>query len=177
MGKPVTVATPSDRELTVVRTFDAPARLIWDAHTKPELIKCWLFGPPGWSMPHCTVNLRVGGRYRYVWRNDETGAQFGSYGEHLAVAPFERIVTTENKDRLAPEPANLEPPWGSEPSSVNTLMLAEARGKTTLTLNMCFPSKQIRDSAVQSGMRDGMASSYDRLEGKADELATAGAQA
>jgi uncharacterized protein YndB with AHSA1/START domain len=167
----VTVTTPSDREVTVVREFDAPAALIWDAHTKPELMKRWLFGPPGWSMPHCTVDLRVGGRYRYVWKNDETGAQFGSYGEHLEVVPVERIVTTENMDGLGPEPFSLEPPWGSEEPSVNTLTLAEAGGKTTLTINMRFPSKEIRDMAVQSGMSDGMAMGYDRLEDMAAELA------
>ncbi|MEA2902877.1 MAG: hypothetical protein QOI12_264 [Alphaproteobacteria bacterium] len=176
MGKPVTVTTPSDREVTVVREFDAPARLIWDAHTTPELMKRWLLGPPGWSMPHCTVDLRVGGRYRYVWKNDETGAQFGAYGEHREVAPFERIVTTENMDGLGPEPFNLEPRWGSEAPSVNTLTLAEAGGKTTLTLNMCFPSKQIRDMAVRSGMSDGMAMGYDRLEAMAAEFAASGAQ-
>jgi uncharacterized protein YndB with AHSA1/START domain len=176
MGKGVTVTMPSNRELTVVREFDAPARLIWDAHAKPELIKRWLFGPPGWSMPHCTVDLRVGGRYRYVWRNDATGAQFGSYGEYREVAPFERMVTTENMDGLSSEPLNLEPAWGSEEPSVNTLTLVEAGGKTTLTINMCFPSEHIRDRAVQSGMSDGMAKSYDRLEAVAAEFALSGAQ-
>jgi uncharacterized protein YndB with AHSA1/START domain len=172
----VTVTTPSDREVTVVREFDAPARLIWDAHTKPELMKRWLFGPPGWSMPHCTVDLRVGGRYRYVWKNEATGAQFGAYGEHREVTPIERIVTTENMDGLGPEPLTLEPPWGSEPPSVNTLTLVEAGGKTTLTLTMCFPSKAIRDRAIRSGMSDGMAMSYDRLEAMAAAFAAASAQ-
>jgi uncharacterized protein YndB with AHSA1/START domain len=176
MGRAVTVTTPSNRELTVVREFDAPARLIWDAHTKPELMKRWLFGPPGWSMPYCTVDLRVGGRYRYVWKNGETGAQFGAYGDYREVVPFERIVTTENMDGLGPEPFNLEPPWGSEEPSVNTLTLFEADGKTTLTLNMCFASEEIRDMAVRSGMSDGMAKSYDRLEAIAAEFAASGAQ-
>ena len=81
MPKPVEVKTPSDREVVVIRTFDASRQLVWDAHTKPELLKRWLLGPPGWSMSHCTVDLRVGGRYRYVWRNDADGAQFGSFEE------------------------------------------------------------------------------------------------
>lgn len=123
-----------------------------------------------WSMPHCTVDLRVGGRYRYVWRNDETGAQFGSYGEHLEVVPVQRIVTTENMDGLDGQPLSLEPPWGSQEPSVNTLTLAEAGGRTTLTINARFPSKEIRDMAVQSGMTDGMAVGYDRLEAMAAEL-------
>lgn len=121
-------------------------------------------------MPHCTVDLRVGGRYRYVWRNDETGAQFGSYGEHLEVVPVQRIVTTENMDGLDGQPLSLEPPWGSQEPSVNTLTLAEAGGRTTLTINARFPSKEIRDMAVQSGMTDGMAVGYDRLEAMAAEL-------
>ena len=170
MPKPVTVTTPSDREVTVVREFDAPAQLVWDAHTKPELLKRWLLGPDGWSMPHCTVDLRVGGRYRYVWRDDATGAQFGSYGEHLEVVPVERIVTTESMDGLDGQPLSLEPPWGSQEPSVNTLTLAEAGGRTTLTINMRFPSKEIREMAVQSGMTDGMAVGYDRLEDIAAEL-------
>lgn len=171
MPKPVTVTTPSDREVTVVREFAAPALFVWDAHTKPELLKRWLIGRDGWSMPHCTVDLRVGGRYRYVWQNDETGYQFGSYGEHREVVPVERIVTTENMDSLDGQPLNLEPPWGSEEPAVNTLTLAETGGRTTLTINMCFPSKEVRDMAVQSGMTDGMAMGYDRLEDMAAEFA------
>ncbi len=164
MPESLTVTTPSDREVTVTRAFDAPVGLIWDAHTKPELIKRWLLGPPGWSMPHCTVDLRVGGRYRYIWRNDDTGAQFGSYGEHLEVVPIERIVTTENMDGLDEKPFDVEPDWGSQEPSVNTLALSEAKGRTTLALNMRFVSKEVRDMAMKSGMTDGMANSYDRLE-------------
>ncbi len=68
MPKPVDVSTPSDREIRVARAFDAPARLVWDCHTKPELIRRWMLGPPGWSMPVCEVDLTVGGAYRYRWR-------------------------------------------------------------------------------------------------------------
>jgi uncharacterized protein YndB with AHSA1/START domain len=170
MPKPVTVTTPSDREVTVVREFDAPAQLIWDCHTKPELMKRWLFGPGGWTMPHCTVDLRVGGRYRYVWEHAERGSRFGSYGEHLEVVPIARIVTTENMDGLDGKPFDIEPPWGSEEPSVNTLTLAEAGGRTTLTVTMRFPSAEIRDMAVKSGMTDGMAIGYDRLDEMAVEL-------
>jgi uncharacterized protein YndB with AHSA1/START domain len=173
MPKPVTVTTPSDREVTVVREFDAPAQLVWDAHTKPELLKRWLVGSDGWTMPYCAVDLRVGGRYRYVWQNKETGGQFGSYGEHLEVVPIERIVTSEVMDGLAMgETINVEqPPWGEGDPAINTLTLAETGGKTTLTLNMLFPSKETRDMAVQSGMSDGMAMGYDRL----DDLVAEGA--
>jgi uncharacterized protein YndB with AHSA1/START domain len=164
MPKPVEVATPSDREITVIRTFEAPRQLIWDCHTKPELIQRWLFGPPGWSMPVCRVDLRVGGRYRYVWQNDESGARFGSYGEHLEIAPLERIVTSEIMDGLDGQPMQDEPPLDPAKAAVNSLTLAERDGRTLLTVNMRFPSKEIRDMALQSGMSDGMAMGYDRLE-------------
>ena len=173
MPQAVEVSLPSDREVTVTRVFDAPRELIWDCHTKPELIKRWLLGPPGWSMPHCTVDLRVGGRYRYVWRNDESGAEFGSFGEHREIVPHERIVTTERMDGLDGQPLDYENPVETGEPSINTLTLAESGGRTTLTIAMLFPSKEIRDMAVQSGMTDGMAMGYDRLDGLATELAAA----
>lgn len=151
MPQPVDVTTPSAREIQVVRTFDAPARLIWDCHTKPELMKRWMLGPPGWSMAVCEVDLRVGGAYRYRWRNDETGFEFGSTGEHREISPYDRLVTTERME-------------GCEGESVNTLTLAESGGKTTLTVRMLFPSELVRDTALKSGMSDGMAASYDRIE-------------
>jgi uncharacterized protein YndB with AHSA1/START domain len=168
MPKPVQVSTPNDREVVVTREFDATAQLVWDAHTKPELLKQWLLGPPGWSMPYCAVDLRVGGKYRYVWRNDENGAEFGSYGEHLEVTPVERIVTTERMDGLDGQPIDHERPVEAGEPSVNTLTLAERNGRTTLTIAQVFPSKEIRDMAVGSGMTDGMAISYDNLDAVLD---------
>ena len=156
MPKPVEVTTPSDREITVVRVFDAPRELIWDCHTKPELVKRWMLGPPGWSMPVCEIDLRVGGKYCYVWKNDADGTSFGSHGVHREIAAPERIVTTESMD-------------GFDGEAVNTMDLVESGGRTTLTINMCFPSKEHRDGALQSGMSDGMALGYDRLETILDE--------
>ena len=168
MPKPVTVTLPSDREVTVVRVFDAPAQFVWDAHTQPELIKRWLVGSEGWSMPYCKVDLRVGGRYRYIWQNVATGGRFGSYGEHLEIATLERIVTSEVMDGLGMgETINDEPAWSEGDPAINTLTLSEADGKTTLRLNMLYPSQDIRDMAVQSGMSDGMAMGYDLLDAMA----------
>jgi uncharacterized protein YndB with AHSA1/START domain len=164
MPKPVEVQTPSDREVVVIRTFDAPRQLVWDAHTKPELLKRWLLGPPGWSMPYCTVDLRVGGKYRYVWRNDENGSEFGSYGVHTEVVEPSRLATTERMDGLDGQPLDYENPVDAGDPSANTLTLDESGGRTTLTISMVFPSKEIRDMAVQSGMTDGMAMGYDRLD-------------
>lgn len=164
MPKPVQVSTPSDREVVVTREFDAPRQLLWDAHTKPELIKKWLLGPPGTTMPYCAVDLRVGGKYRYVWRNDEAGYHFGSHGEHLEIAPLERILTTERMDGLDGQPIDYENPVETGEPAVNTLALSEHNGRTVVTMSMVFPSKEIRDMAVQSGMTDGMAIGYDRLD-------------
>ena len=160
MPRPVDVTTPSDREITVVRAFNAPRDLIWDCHTKPELLKRWMLGPPGWSMPVCEIDLRVGGAYRYRWRNDADGTEFGSSGVHREIVPFERIVTTESME-------------GFDGESINTLTFSEAGGRTLVSTNMLFPSKEIRDSAIQSGMSDGMAMGYDRLEDLLAELAAA----
>lgn len=164
MPKPVQVSTPTDREVVVTREFDAPVQLVWDAHTKPELIQRWLLGPPGTTMPYCKVDLRVGGKYRYVWRNDAAGYHFGSHGEHLEIEPLTRLVTTERMDGLDGQPFDYENPVEVGEPSVNTLTLAERNGRTVLTMSMLFPSKEIRDMAVQSGMTDGMASSYDSLD-------------
>ncbi|MDQ3809254.1 MAG: SRPBCC domain-containing protein, partial [Chloroflexota bacterium] len=95
MTHPIDVTTPSDREIRVTRVFDAPRSLIFDCHTKPDLVRRWLLGPPGWSMPVCEIDLRVGGQYRYVWRNDVDGREFSIGGEYREVVPPERIVHTE----------------------------------------------------------------------------------
>ena len=155
MPTPVDVTTPSDREIVVKRSFDAPRSLIWDCHTKPELMKRWLLGPPGWTMTVCEVDLRVGGAYRFRWSNGQ-GHEFGSQGEHLEIVAPERLVTSEKME-------------GFDGASTNTLVLTEEDGKTLLTMTMVFPTKEVRDAALQSGMADGMAMSYDRLQEIADE--------
>ncbi|MBL8543417.1 MAG: SRPBCC family protein [Hyphomonadaceae bacterium] len=147
----VEVTLPSDREVRVKRAFKAPRTLVWDAHTKPELVKQWLTGPPGWSMPVCEIDLRVGGAYRYRWRNEADGSEFGSSGIHREVALLERIVTSERME-------------GFQGEAVNTLVLSEANGVTTLVLTMDFGSKEARDGAVATGMTDGMEMSYQRLD-------------
>ena len=153
MPHTVDVTTPSDREVRVTRTFDAPRSLIFDCHTKPDLVRRWLLGPPGWTMPVCEIDFRVGGRYRYVWRSDADGSEFGLGGQFREIAAPERIVHTER-------------PEGSEGGdALCTLTLAEEGGRTVLTQMIMFPSREVRDQVLQTGMTDGMAASYDRLEG------------
>jgi uncharacterized protein YndB with AHSA1/START domain len=152
VNKTVDVTTPSEQEILVTRAFDAPAQLVFDFHTKPEHVRKWLLGPPGWSMPVCTIDLKVGGRYEYVWRSDEDGNQFGVQGEFREIAKPARLVHTERMD-------------GAPGEALCTLAFEEsADGKTTLRTLMHFSTKEARDMALESGMTDGMAASYDRLE-------------
>lgn len=151
------VTTPSDREIAMTRVFDAPRHLVFEALTQPELVKRWLLGPPGWSMPLCEIDLKVGGTYRYVWRNDEKGKEFGTGGVFREIDAPDRIVQTDRMD-------------GAPGEALVTVTLREQGGRTTLTQTMLFDSKQTRDGALQSGMEKGVAVSYDRL---ADLLAAA----
>ena len=153
MPKPVEVTLPSDREVTVVRVFDAPAQMVWDAHTKPELMKRWLLGPPGWTMPVCEVDFRVGGKYRYEWLNTASGVRMGTGGTFVEIVAPGRIVTTELFDGgiMGPE-------------SINTTTLVESAGRTTMTMLMRFASKDIRDKVLATGMTRGMSQSFDLLD-------------
>ena len=145
------VTAPSEREIRVTRTFDAPPELVFECHTKPEYLKKWLLGPPGWSMPICDVDLRVGGRYRYVWRNDAGAGEFGVQGEFREIHRPNRIVHTESMDGVTGEALCTTTFEGSGP-------------QTQLTLTMLFESQEARDVALESGMTEGMSMSYDRMQ-------------
>jgi uncharacterized protein YndB with AHSA1/START domain len=159
MPKPAEVSLPSDREVRVVRTFNAPRKLVWDAHTKPELIQKWMFGPPGWIMTVCEMDVRVGGAYRWRWRNQEDKKEFGFFGEFREVDAPGRMVHAENYD---PGDVGGAMPAG-EPAIIST-EFKESSGVTTLTTTMRFGSKEARDGAVSTGMTDGMEMSYARLD-------------
>ena len=146
------ITTPSDREIMMTREFDAPRRLVFDAFTKPELVQRWLLGPPGWSMPVCEIDLRVGGRYRYVWRRDRDGTKMGMGGVYREIVPQERLVCTELFDEA----------WYPGESLITTT-LVERGGKTTLTSTILYVSQEARDGVLKSGMESGVAVSYDRL--------------
>jgi uncharacterized protein YndB with AHSA1/START domain len=156
MPEALNVAMPSDTEIVVTRTFNAPRQLVWDAHTKPELVPRWLLGPDGWEMPICEIDFRVGGKYRYGWANPSDGRAFEMGGVFKEIAPIERIVHSER--------------FGDAESRV-TMLLDEARGKTTMTLTIRYDSKQTRDAAFATGMTGGMESSYQRLDAIAAEAA------
>ena len=157
------LTTPLDREIAMTRVFDAPRQLVFDAHTKPDLVRQWLLGPPGWSMPVCEMDLRVGGTYRWVWRHDSNGTEMGMGGVYRDIVAPERLVTTERFDDA----------WYPG-EALNTLVLIEQGGRTTLTQTMRYESRDARDAVIKSNMEKGVAASYDRL---ADLLASTPARA
>jgi uncharacterized protein YndB with AHSA1/START domain len=147
------VTTPTDREIVMTRVFDAPRSLVFEAMVKPELLKRWLLGPPGWSMVECENDLKVGGAFRHVWRRGD-GTEMAMRGVYHDVVPPERIVRTESFEIGCDAQAG---------EQVATLVLTEQGGKTTLTLTVLYPSKEARDATIASGMEHGVAASYDRL--------------
>ena len=146
------ITTLGDRELVMTRAFDAPRKLVFDAFSKPELVKRWLLGPPGWSMPVYEIDLRVGGTYRYVWRDDTKGTKMGMGGMYREIVVPERLVCTERFDEA----------WYPG-EAVGTLVLVEQGGRTTITQTMRYQSREARDAVIKSGMETGVAASYDRL--------------
>lgn len=144
--------TPSDREVVITRVVDAPRELVWKVWTTPEHIRKWMSGRKGWTMPVCDMDLRPGGKWRYGWRMPD-GGEMTLAGVVREVVPPTRLVTTER--------------WGPEwPETVNTMALTEARdlSTTTITITVLYPSKEARDAALKTGMKDGMDISFASLD-------------
>lgn len=152
MVRELNVETPNDFDVVCTRVFDAPARMVFDCHTRPALVSRWLLGPPGWSMPVCEIDLRPGGRFRYVWRNDESGAEFALSGTYREINPPHRIVHVEAFE------------GGEMAEALITTLFAESEGRTTMTLTISFASREARDAALATGMTGGMTQSYERLD-------------
>ena len=152
------VALPSDREVKVARSFKAPRTLVYRAYTEPELVRRWLLGPPGWSMPVCEIDLRVGGAYRYVWRSDQDASEFGFTGTFREVQPPSMLVHTE-----AYEPGTVGGEYPANDALV-TVTFTEDGGITTMISLIDFGSKEARDGALSTGMTDGMEQSYQLLD-------------
>jgi uncharacterized protein YndB with AHSA1/START domain len=150
-----TFTTPSDTELVMTRVVEAPRSLVWEVYTVPEHVQQWMLGPPGWTMPVCEIDLRPGGAFRYVWRRED-GDEMEISGAYEEIAPPERIVSSES--------------WGGDwPETTNTLVLTEESGRTTITTTVSYPSKEARDAALATGMKDGVSTTFDSL---AEYLAT-----
>jgi uncharacterized protein YndB with AHSA1/START domain len=145
------ITTPSDREIAMSRVFDAPRQLVFDAWTKPELLRRWLgvFGEH--QMTVCEVDLRVGGAYRWVWSTPNQ-PDMGMGGVYREIVVPERIVATEKFDD----------PW-YEGEALSTTTFVEQAGKTTLTETIRYQSQQVRDAVLKTPMETGVAASYDTL--------------
>ena len=142
------VTLPTEREIVMTRVFDAPRRLVFDALTMPELFKRW-FGPRGWSLVVCEIDLKVSGARRSVLRGPG-GKEMGMRGVYQEIVPPERLVSSESFDDYSGE-------------SLNTLVLSEEDGKTTFTITVQYASREIRDAVIKSGMEHGAAECYDKL--------------
>lgn len=158
MQKPLSVELHGDREVRVVRSFHAPRALVWDAFTKPALVRRWMLGPPGWTMPICEMEVRAGGAFRWRWRSDSDGKEFGFYGIFLEVVATKKLVHEEKYD-----PGDVGGSMTTE-SCIVSQAFSESQGVTTLTISMLFASKEARDAAVSTGMTDGMEMSYANLD-------------
>ena len=146
------ITTPSEREIVITRILHAPRHLAFAAWTKPELLKRWMLGPPGWSFVVCDIDLRVGGAYRFVWRYQD-GIEMGMGGVYREIVPPERIINTQKFDQ--------DP---TEGETLITLILTEQNGKTTATITSLYPSQETRDAALRTNMAEGMEASYVRLD-------------
>ena len=142
--------TPTPTSVRIVRTFDAPVELVWRAHTEPELVKQWMTGPPDHSLPVCEIDLRVGGKARYVWKNPQF--EMGMTAEFKQVVEYERIVHTEVFEG-----------WPEGSSTVTTNFVG-AGGQTTITIEIEYLNQEARDTAMQPGFQEGYEASYETLD-------------
>jgi uncharacterized protein YndB with AHSA1/START domain len=157
------VTLPTDEQILIVREFDAPRRLVWQAWTTPELVKRWWNARRG-EVTLAEIDLRVGGRWRYVMIA-EGGFEVAFHGEYREIVSTERIVSTEVYEGL---PEGLDP---EEHASVNTVTFEERDGRTTLTILSEYVSKMDRDAVIASGMEAGLQDALDLLEEVAISLA------
>lgn len=141
-----------DKELLIVRAFNAPMGLVFDAYTQPRLLKRWLLGPPGWTMVQCEVDLKVGGSYRYVLQ-DPQGNTMGWGGKFLEVDEPNRYVHTELFDQ----------DWTGGETTI-TVEFVEVDGVTTVTQTVVYSSGEAREMALKTPMEDGMAESLNNLD-------------
>ena len=151
MDKTLRVEARGEREIVMTRGFAAPRQLVFEAFIKPELVRQWLLGPEGWTMPVCEIDARPGGKYRYVWQRGET--KMGMGGVYREVVAPEKLVATEKFDEA----------WYPG-ESVTTTTFIEESGGTQVVMVGLYESREARDIALKSGMESGVAVSYDRLE-------------
>ena len=159
MPKPLTITTPGDRDIVVVREFDAPRELVWLCYSRPELVRRW-YGLPDWTMTVCEMDFRVGGKWRYV-TTSPNGYKMGSQGLYTAISEPERIEQTEYYDD----------DW-TKGGSNNVVVFTQKDGHTVSTMTVSYSSAEARAAAVATPMAEGMEIGFKRLDTLlADELA------
>ena len=146
-----TVTLPTDEQILITREFAAPKHLVYKAWTTPELVKRWWHANRG-EVTIAEIDLRVGGKWRYVMVTTEGGFEVGFHGEYREIVPNERLVSTEVYEGMP------------EGEAVDTLTLTEVDGRTTLTILVQHTSKEHRDAHIDSGMEAGMQDAMDLLE-------------
>ena len=146
------LTTSGDREIVITRTFNAPRSLVFEALTKPELVQQWMLGPPGWTMPVCEIDLKVGTTSRYVWRGPD-GTEMGMSCVLREIVVPEKLVSTEKFDQS----------WYPG-EALGTIVLTEKDGKTLLTQTIQYESREARDVVIKSPMEQGMSAGYNRLD-------------
>jgi uncharacterized protein YndB with AHSA1/START domain len=156
-----TVTLPTDEQILITREFDAPKHLVYKAFTTPELVRRWWHAKRG-EMTVAEIDLRPGGAWRYVAVTPD-GTEVAFHGEYREIVPNERIVSTEVYEG-APQPD------GPEQGTVNTATFTEEDGRTTVTILVEAPSKEIRDAIIESGMEAGLQDALDLLEETAVSL-------
>lgn len=149
----MTVTLSGDRAVVMTREFDAPRQMVWDAMSKPELIRKWMLGPPGWTMTVCDDDARVGGTFVWSWRGP-AGEELTIRGVNHEIVPPERGVRTEVMEMGGA-------PLGEQHA---TLVLKEVGQKTQMTLTLVYASPEARAGALGSGMEHGMNAGYERLD-------------
>lgn len=160
MPMPLQIAIVSDREIAITRSFEAPRELVWDCHTKPDLVRRWLTGPPGWTMTVCEIDLRVGGKYRYVLRGPNA-EEMGFGGTYRELDRPKLMASTEIFDE----------DWtGGE--TYSSTRFDEVGDGTLVTVSVVYSSKEARDGALATGMAEGMEMSFRTLDGVLAEEAT-----
>jgi len=157
MPKPLTITTPGDRQIVVVREFDAPRDLVFLCYSKPELLRRW-YGMPDWTTFVCDIDFRVGGKYR-IGQRSPNDYELASQGIYTAIVAPERIEQTEYYDD----------DW-TQGGTTNVLTLTETAGVTTATMTITFASAEARAAAAASPMAEGMEIGFKRLDAALAEL-------
>ncbi len=152
MMRALQITTLGDREIVITREFDAPRDLVWRALTEPDLVKRWLGTQNGWTMAVCEMGTKPGDPYRWVWRGPN-GAEMGMGGVILELSPPERMVATERFDQS----------WYPG-GAVDTTVLTEHDGRTTMTLTVRYDSREARDAVLRSPMEQGLSAGYNQLD-------------